>query len=254
MIAIVGTFERLDAAVRAARDLHALGGSGELVYLFRNGDGAKRLGEVPPAESEGPGMARTMLAFLLCAIGVAAGLELGAVAAGLMAPEAAPVMALGLLGAAMLGIAGLVCGNIAGKKVVHAVFEGLPEDDFFVYRDALRQGRAVVVCLARKQAAVAEARLVLEHEGAEAIDAARHMWKLGWIDAMLLRYSVPVRAKAEQDPFVRGYEAALNPEFRGKPWDQVVYLLAERYKNWYDDAFRRGFDGGQRNLSSAGAH
>jgi hypothetical protein len=38
----------------------------------------------------------------------------------------------------------------------------------------------------------------------------------------------------------------VNPEFRGKPWDQVVYLLAERYHDWSDDRFRKGFESGQR--------
>ena len=247
MITIVGVFERIGAAARAVRDLRIVGTGAGKVQFLRPGGGPTQFAHVPAAAGEPPGMAQTMAAFLAGSVGAAAGLALGAAAAGALMPGAGPDLALGLIGAVAFGLTGAVAGSAAGSRLGSAIFEGLPEDEFFVYKDALRQSRWIVLCLAGKQTAADEARQILEREGAESIDAARHVPELGLKDSALLRYSAPARPpKAENDPFRRGYEAALNPEFRGKPWDQVVYLLAERYANWYDDAFREGFDGGQR--------
>jgi len=247
MITVVGTFKGLEAAARAVRDLRLVGAGNGSVRFLRPDHGQSQLFEIPAAGSEAPGMAQTMGAFLAGAVGTAAGLALGATAAGFFLPGVVPALVCGGLGAAVLGLAGVAAGSAAGRKAGLAVFEGLPEDEFFVYRDALRKGRAVVVCLSEKPAAAEEARRIMEHEGAESIDAARHNWWLGVGDSARLLYTARApRAQVPEDPFRRGYQAALNPEFRGKPWDQVVYLLAERYGNWYDDAFRRGFEGGQR--------
>jgi len=60
-----------------------------------------------------------------------------------------------------------------------------------------------------------------------------------------VRYRPQPRAQSVQDVFLEGVEAGRNPEFHGKPWDQVAYLLAEHYHGWYDDAFRRGFEQAQ---------
>ncbi len=51
----------------------------------------------------------------------------------------------GLLGAAILGAAGATVGATAGDKMEKSATQGLPEDEIFVYEDALRQGRSVVI-------------------------------------------------------------------------------------------------------------
>ncbi|HTT63865.1 MAG TPA: hypothetical protein VMG35_18560 [Bryobacteraceae bacterium] len=251
MVTVVGVFERAGTAARAIRDLRIVKAGVRAVLLLRPGAGQDQLLEIPAAPSEPPGMAQSMAAFVAGALGVAGGLALGAAAAERVLPGAGAALVVGLLGAAVLGVAGVAGGSLAGKRIGSKTFEGLPVDEFFVYKDALRQSRWIVLCLAEKPGSADEARRVLEREGAESMDAARAMWWLGLVDSALLHYRAPVpRIVVRKDPFRKGYEAALNPEFRGKPWDQVVYLLAERYGNWYDDQFRRGFDGGQQHYQA----
>ena len=47
----------------------------------------------------------------------------------------------------LLGAIGAVGGGAAGGDIESNVFEGLPEDEMFVYEDALRKGRSVVVAM-----------------------------------------------------------------------------------------------------------
>jgi hypothetical protein len=129
-----------------------------------------------------------------------------------------PVLALGTLGAAVLGLAGAVGGHAAGESMDRALTEGLPKDEIFLYEDALRQGRCVVICLAQTDLEADQFRHVLTREGAESIDAARHRWWLGLGNLLREHYHPPdPDATAHNDPFHRGCEAAQNPEFRGKP-------------------------------------
>lgn len=236
MISVVGVFEQPAAAQRAVSDLRILAVGEGGVYLLRPETADHRTREVPAAASEAPGMAQTMAAFVTCVVGVAAGLSLGATAG----------MAFGYLGAAVLGLAGAIGGGVVGRRIGRATFDGLPADEFFLYQDALRQGRSVVCCLTPRELEADEARSILHREGAESVDPARHQRWLGLATSERARYASPPKAYTRPDTFSRGVAAALSPEFHGKPWDQVVYLLAERYRYWYEDAFRNGFEAGQR--------
>ena len=251
MITVVGIFEKRNGAERALRDLSLLGLEDGHVDLLSPGASKEQLSQVPTAECEPPGMAQTMGTLIGGAVGLGTGLSLGtAAAASFLLPGVGPVLALGSVAAVILGLSGAVGGSLAGKGVDRAVQAGLPEDEFFLYKDALRQGRSVLICLARDGTEANQVHRILEREGAESIDAARRRWWLGLRDLRRERYrAMPVQAPL--DPFSRGFEAALNPEFRGKPWEQVVYLLAERYRDWYTDGFREGFDRGQLHYALA---
>ncbi len=48
----------------------------------------------------------------------------------------------------VLAAAGATVGATAGGKAEKSSYEGLPEDEIFVYEDALRKGRSVVIALA----------------------------------------------------------------------------------------------------------
>ncbi len=71
---------------------------------------------------------------------MAAGLEFGAAAATVLIPGVGPVLAVGLAAAAILGIGGAVGGAAAGAALEKDSTTGLPADELFVYKDALRQG------------------------------------------------------------------------------------------------------------------
>ena len=247
MVTVVGIYEQRKAAERALLDLQTLGIELRNLDLLIPGVSETHLDSVPTSDSEQPGMAGTIGAVLGGAVGIAGGFELGAAAASFMLPGVGPVLALGALGAAVLGLLGGVGGHEAGVSVDRALLEGLPKDELFVYEDALRQGRCVLLCFVRTELEADEVRRILAREGAETVDAARHRWWLGLRGLVLEHYNPPSPDIADhEDPFRRGFEAALNPEFRGKPWDQVLYLIAEQFHDWSDDRFRKGFERGQQ--------
>jgi hypothetical protein len=251
MITVVGVFAHRAGAERAVHDLRTLGIDDERVDFLLPALPRKQLSEVLTADSEQPGMGRAMGTVVGGALGVAAGMSLGTAAASFLVPGIGPVLGLGSLAAAVLGLIGAAGGGTAGRGLDRALMDGLPKDELYLYEDALRQGRSVVICLAQNQIERDEARQVLEREGAETIDAARHKWWTGLRDAEREHYTASgADFTKDENPFHSGFEAALNPEFRGKPWDQVVYLLAEQYRDWSADSFRKGFERGQRHYQS----
>src|SRR5262249_20036335 len=59
-------------------------------------------------------------------------------------PGVGPVTAVGVLGGAVLAAAGATVVSAAGGSLENSISEGLPEDELFVYEEALRKGRTVV--------------------------------------------------------------------------------------------------------------
>jgi hypothetical protein len=107
----------------------------------------------------------------------------------------------------------------------------------------------VLVCMASNSAEEEEDRDVLQRSGAETLDWARHQPWLGIEDVRRHHYIAPPPGEnAPPDHFRRGFEASLDAEFRGKPWDQVLYRLAEEYRDWFEPRFRAGFERGQKLL------
>jgi hypothetical protein len=139
-----------------------------------------------------------------------------------LVPGIGPITALGLLGAAILGAAGATVGAVAGGKVEASMTEGLPHDEIFVYEDALRKGRNVVVAMADDEDSAASVREVLRADGAETIDDAREQWWIGLRSAEESHYSRSGRNFAEDEKYFRmGFEAALHAKTRCMEFDQV---------------------------------
>ena len=236
MISVVGIFDRQEAAESAAGDLRRLAANDTVVQVLSPGGTNAQALALPLAASEQPGMAQTMGAFLGAVLGIAAGSALGTIGG----------LPLGYLLAALFGVAGAVGGGVVGRKLGNAAFEGLPEDELVFYKDAADQGQSVVICLAAEQFEADEARVILKRDGARDLDPARHDWRLGLERAERVHYEARPGIETSWDAFRQGVSAARSKEFHGKPWDQVVYLLAERFRHWYEDAFRSGFEAGQR--------
>ncbi len=123
----------------------------------------------------------------------------------------------------------------------------MPKDELFLYEDALRQGRSVVIVLAEADPAAEAARGVLGRVGAESLDAARESWWVGIRDAEEQRYVAHGHDFVSDEPtFRRGFEAALHHRTRGKEYADVVEYLRERFPDVYaDEAFCRGFERGR---------
>jgi hypothetical protein len=173
-------------------------------------------------------------------------MHIGAALASLLVPGVGPVIAAGVIGAALLGAGGAAAGAAAGSAMEESV-EGLPHDELYVYEDALRQGRTVIIAMTDDGAQAEGARNILAQAGAESIDAARESWWVGLRDAEEEDYTGQGRDfKTDEPIYRRGFEAALHPQLRGASYDESAERLRERYSDAYEhDAFRRGYERGQ---------
>src|ERR1039457_6604773 len=121
------------------------------------------------------------------ALGLAGGFELG-VGVTVLIPGVGPVLALGIAGAALLGVGGVLGGAAIGKAAEDKNTEGIPSDEVFFYEDALRQGRSLVLLLADNDEEEQRALEVLGRAGAESLEAARKDWWIGLRDGEAEHY------------------------------------------------------------------
>lgn len=246
MSTVAGIFKTREAAERAVEHLRSTGIADESISLLAPGTTPEELdAAVPTTETEQPGMGKALGGWAGGALGVAGGMHIGAAAASLFVPGVGPVIAAGLIGAALLGAGGAATGIAAGGAMEDAV-EGMPHDELYVYEDALRQGKTVVIVVADEDRDEA-ARNILAQAGAESIDAARESWWVGLRDAEEEEYTGQGGDfKSSENDYRRGFEAALHPQTRGKSYDEASESLRERYADAYgQDAFRRGYERGQ---------
>ncbi|MGH7962287.1 MAG: hypothetical protein ACRERD_10770, partial [Candidatus Binatia bacterium] len=147
------------------------------------------------------------------AIGLASGAQLATAAATALIPGVGPVIAIGIAGGALLGIGGAVGGALVGGAVEDTLDTGLPQDELFVYEDALRQGRTVVIALADDDDQAERVQSVLSQCGAESVDAAREKWWVGLRDAEAEEYAAPRVGNGnfqhDESIYRCGFEAAL---------------------------------------------
>jgi hypothetical protein len=249
MQSIVGIFNSFADAKRAAAILRTVGiPKHQTTVLSPHTSEAEIEASVPTDDTEQPGMGRAVGGTLGAALGVAGGATAGAVLASVIVPGVGPVIALGLLGAALLGAGGATAGALAGNSIEKAMAEGLPRDELYVYEDALRRGRSVVVALAENELIAENARAELAKAGAETVDAAREEWWIGLRDAEHEHYtSQGGDFNLDEAKYRLGFEAALHPDRRGKAIEEVVAMLEKKYgPDSATTAFREGYERGQR--------
>jgi hypothetical protein len=247
MKAVAGVFRTSADAARAADHLRSMGV--QQLSVLTPGDSKQTVERrVPTSDTEQPGMGPAVGGVVGGAIGSAGGLELGAAAASVFLPGVGPVIAMGLLGAALLGAGGAAVGAATGSAIETAASDGLPKDELFVYEDALRRGRSVLIVLAKDDDQATIIRGVLDREGAESLDAARQEWWIGLRPAEEEEYRGEGRDfQKDEDTYRHGFEAALHPDTRGKPYEEAVTGLRQRYSGDYAEySFRRGYERGHQ--------
>ena len=218
MKAVSGVFRSRADAQRAMAEMESVGLPESQITLLTPETIEKGLQTVPAVAGEQPGMGKAIGAVL----GGSAGLS-GAALVIAAIPGVGPITAIGLLGSAVLAAAGASIGAVAGGKLENSMTEGLPEDELFVYEDALRKGRSVVIALTDDEAAATRLRELLRAEEAEAVDAAREQWWIGLRDAEREHYSTLGKNFGEDEKFYRlGFESALHARTRCKEYDQVM--------------------------------
>ena len=220
MNTVAGIFQSRAEAERAVENLRALGLGDENLSLLSPGASEREVeADVPTSDTEQPGMGNALGGLVGGAMGAASGMTLGAAAASLLVPGVGPVMAAGIVGAALFGAGGAAAGMAAGGALEGEIAHGLPHDELFVYEDALRQGRTVVIAQLEDEQAES-ARAALEAAGAESVDAARESWWVGLRDAEEEDYTGQGRDfKTDETVYRRGFEAAQHPQLRGAAFD-----------------------------------
>jgi hypothetical protein len=239
----VGLFSSRADAERAAVRLRAAGVPDDRINLLVPGTAERDLPRIPTTDAESPGIGPALGGVVGAAAGAAGGIHAAAAISAFL-PGVGPVIALGLVAGALVGAGG---GMAAGEAVEGAMDGGVPKDELFLYEDALRRGRSVLIVAAADEDEAQLARQLMVAAGAEDLDAARDRWWLG------LRGAEAERYLAEGGDFTRdeatfrlGFEAALGLKSQGRTDDDVVEYLCSRYPDAYrDPAFRRGFERGR---------
>ena len=225
---IAALFASRADAERAAQHLIAIGCAPEYLTVLSPGAQPREL--VPSDEGEPQGTGAAIGAVAGGATGAAIGMPLGA-AVSLAVPGIGPVIALGIIGAALFGAGGAAVGSALETKLSH----GVPRDDLFIYEDALRRGRSVVVVLTEDGELADRAREAFAAAGGIDVADARDQWWAGLRDEERGAYTAE-----EESDYRRGFEAALISEAREPARDAGA-------------AYRRGWDRGRLYRGAADA-
>jgi hypothetical protein len=239
METVAGIFQSREQAEKAIRQIHSSGIRNDRIALLTpNTTTSAAERAVPTADSEQPGMGKAMGGTVGGAMGVAGGASLGAAAASVLIPGVGPVIAGAILGAAILGAGGTVAGMAAGEALEEGLVSGLPHDELYLYEDAVRKGRSVVIAFAENEELEQNARAAMANAGAESIDAAREDWWLSLRDAEAADYHATGKQFERDEPsYRRGFETALR--HRG---EDIAKLSTSG--DVLDDAFRHGYKRG----------
>jgi len=250
MKAVSGVFSSRSDAEHAVAEIKSAGLPVDRVTLLTPGNFEKSLQSVPAVAAEQPGMGKAIGAV----VGASAGLSGASLLIAAIIPGVGAITALGLLGEAILAAAGASIGAVAGGKLENSMTEGMPEDELFVYEDALRKGRSVVIAFADDDAKASLLRELLKAEGAEAVDSAREQWWIGLRDVEREHYTSLGRNFGQDEKFYRlGFEAALHARTRCKEYDQVMAEMSaniEDLERQYpgvevEEPFTRGYERGR---------
>lgn len=251
MDTVAGVFKSRTDAERAIQGLRSAGiAEDRIAFLTPGTTDEAAEAAVPTTETEQSGMGAAMGGTVGGAMGVAGGASLGAAAASLLVPGVGPVIAGGIIGAALLGLGGAASGAAAGAALEKGMADGLPHDELYLYEDALRKDRSVVIAFANDTESAEGARNVLAQAGAESIDAAREDWWLGLRDVEEESYRTYGGDFSNDElAYRRGFEAALHPKRRGKGYEEVSSELSTSAREAGSvEAFRHGFKRGQEYL------
>jgi hypothetical protein len=253
MEVIARVFENHDRAVEALRELSKLGISEKRLALLAPGHGVTgKASSVPVSDSEDPGMGTAMGAAVGGAMGAAGGATLGLAAATLLVPGVGPVIAFGLVGAALLGASGAAIGATVGDTLEEGLGEGFPHEDIYLFEDALRQGKSVLVVYAEEGDEADRAREIVSRAGALNLDTLRDQWWNRMRDQEATHCnSEGIDFKNDELSYRRGFTAAMKPEWRGKSYSQCESELRDTYTaEDLNPAFRKGYDRGWKHQSN----
>ena len=116
--------------------------------------------------------------------------------------------------------------------------------------DALRQGRTVIIVTSEDDDLLSRSKQIMERNGAESLDAAREKWWIGLRGADGVQYDMS-RDNGKEALYRCGFQAALEPDLRGKTLQDARSILKERFPLVYQkEWFQRGYDTAQKYYSN----
>jgi hypothetical protein len=242
MKSVVGIFGARQEAERAASRLDSAGIARSRIVVLTPQSTEQEIAAVPTMDAEQPGMGIALGATVGGAVGLAGGVTLGGLAS-ILIPGVGPILAIGFAAGAL----GFLGGGALGGKMDNALSDGLPQEEMFVYEDALRQGRSVVIAFAENHTQVEAVHHALKEFGAESVDRAREMWWIGLRDIEKEHYEASGHEfEQSEKEFRAGFEAALHPANRARSYDESRDRLSKQHPNASDsEAFRKGFERGR---------
>ena len=246
MVAVVGIFTSQVDVERAIERVRALGIAEEHINCLLPGASPAELDAVPTTDAEQPGMGKVVGGVVGGVTGASHAL-FGAAIVSAIIPGVGPVMGIGLAAAGLLGLGGAVAGAAVGGALENTLEVGLPKDELFIYEDALRQGRAVLIVMAKDTDQADQVREAMVAAGAESIDAAREHWWLGMRDAEAEVYTAEgLDFTTDEALYRKGFEAALQAATAGKSYAEALDFLQSHYPEEYrEEPFRRGYARGR---------
>jgi hypothetical protein len=253
MEVIARVFDNYNNALEAVGRLREIGINERRLALLAAGHATKGTAtSLPVSDSENPGTGTAMGAAVGGAMGAAGGATLGLAAATLLVPGVGPVLAFGLIGAALLGGTGAVVGAKVGDTIEEELGEGFPHEEIYLFEDALRHGKSVVVAYATEGTQADEARDIMTKLGSVSLDSLREAWWAEQRDREWTDYQSNGRDFPHDElSYRRGFEAAFHPLRRGKSYSAVESDLKEAYGDVaLDSAFRRGYERGVAHQNS----
>jgi len=243
MVPVVGVFKTRTQADQAVKEVRSIGTFRDRIATLTPQFTEEELQSVVATQGEQPGMFKALGAV----VGGAVGAGVVETLAMTLVPGVGQVLVIGLAGGALIGA---LTGGAIGSAAEKSVFGPLPEQELFIYKDALRKGRTVVIATADTEFQARGARGAMERAGAESIDSARNMWWLGLRDLEKEHYEGAGGNFEEDERYFRsGFETAMLRENRDKSYEQVRQQLKERHLEFFDrDAFRKGYERGRAYL------
>ena len=244
MQAVTGVFKSREEADVAVNALRSLGIPEKRLGIVAPGSAPERLeAGVPVTDSEAPGMGRAMGAAVGGAMGAAGGATAGLAVASLAIPGIGPLIAFGMVGAALLGVVGAAAGSAVGDTVEEGLGEGIPHEDVYLYEDSLRHGHSIVIAYAEEGEQADQAAKALKNAGAEDLDTLRESWWHELRDGERTHYGE--NFDRDEESYRRGYQAALHPARRGKTYSETEQDLITAYAGTVlDKPFQDGYERG----------
>ena len=173
MHTIVGIFRTRAAADQALNGLLNNGVPQQSIIFLTGNHPQAEIASVPTTDAEPDGMGKTLGSYVGGIVGAGAGLYLGSALASLVVPGVGSILAIGIGAAAALGLGGAAAGGAVGNATEHAMDEGVPKDDVFLYRELLKRGRSLVIVNVDSEELADRARSVMQQNGTEDVETFR---------------------------------------------------------------------------------